>query len=346
MKKILDLRSDTVSKMSRSMIEAFSRAEVGDDVYSDDPTLNHLQDHVARMFKKEKGLLTLSGTMSNLLSILVHCNRGESAILQLHGHINCYEQGNISSIAGVFPVPIEETSEGTVNFEEVRSKMLPNNEHFTKSTLLCMENTFNFLSGKALPLSFNSELVTFKSQVPIKAHLDGSRLLNAFYFHKASCPALEEHQLTEGFDSVCICLSKALRCPLGSVLVGSAEFIEKARRWRKALGGGFRQAGYLAAAALTSLQEAEKTIVKDHQNAKRLASLFAEKGVSVEKSDTNFVVFQPHLPGTQGEYLKRLKNVGILAGPRLDGRIRLVLHENITEDDVDQVVSRIFSKEF
>lgn len=346
MRKIINLRSDTVSKMSQSMIKALSEAQVGDDVYGDDPTLNRLQDHFASMFGKEKGLLTLSGTMSNLISILVHCERGDAALLTKSSHINVYEQGNISSIAGVFPIVIPENPDGTINFEDAKSNIMPENQHFARTKLLCLENTQNLLSGRALPLSFNSELLNFKSKFPINTHLDGSRLLNAYFFHKEKNPSLKVESLTAGFDSVSMCLSKGLRCPLGSILVGSEEFINKAHRWRKALGGGFRQAGYFAAAAFQSLSEAEEVIKQDHLNSKTLASEFKKRGLKVEQSDTNMIVFNPHVDGSSAEYIKRLEKVGILANTRMDGKVRFVFHENIKEEDVEDVVKRMFSKEF
>ena len=325
------------------MLSALSKAEVGDDVYKDDPTLNHLQEKVAKMFNKEKALLTLSGTMSNLLSILSHSNRGESAIYPVHSHINIFEQGNISSIAGVFPIPIPENADSTIDFSEAKSRILPSNEHFSQTTLLCMENTNNHLAGKALPLAFNSDLLRFKQQTGLKTHLDGSRLFNAYYFHKKSQPDLRLEDVVQGFDSLCFCLSKALRCPLGSVLVGSEEFIGKARRWRKALGGGFRQAGYVAAAALVSLDEAERVIGDDHLNAARLADLLEGRGVQVSRSDTNFVVFRPHLDMPTGDYVKKLAEQGVLAGPRLNGAVRMVFHENIKSEDVEEIFKRVFS---
>lgn len=344
--KIINLRSDTVSHMSKKMMSALMNAQVGDDVYNDDPTLNNLQDHIANLFGKEKAILTLSGTMSNLISILVHCERGDSAILTKSSHINVYEQGNISSIAGVFPIVIPERSNGTVDLEEVKKCILPENQHFARTKLLCLENTQNLLSGQPLPLSFNRELELFKIKVPIKTHLDGSRLLNAYYFHKTTHPDLKVKDITDGFDSVSMCLSKALRCPLGSVLAGSEEFIKKAHRWRKALGGGFRQAGYIAAAALQSLQDAEKTIKKDHYHAKTLAKKLENQGVKVEKSDTNFVVFEPHTKEPGPEYIKRLEKSGILANTRIDGKVRFVLHGNIEYKDIGEVEKRMFSQNF
>ena len=335
-----------MSKMSKSMIKALSEAQVGDDVYGDDVTLNRLQDHFASMFGKEKGLLTLSGTMSNLISILAHCERGDAALCTKSSHINVYEQGNISSIGGVFPIVIPENPDGTVSFEDVRRFILPENQHFARTKLLCLENTQNLLSGRALPLGFNSELVQFKSKFPLKTHLDGSRLLNAYFFHKETNPSLKVEDLTEGFDSVSMCLSKGLRCPLGSVLVGSEEFIGRAHRWRKALGGGFRQAGYFAAAAFQSLMEAEEVIRQDHLNTRALGLEFRKRGLKVEQNDTNIIVFDPHVDGSGAEYIGRLGKVGILANTRMDGKVRFVFHENIKEEDVGDVVERMFSQEF
>jgi threonine aldolase len=341
LKRIVDLRSDTVTRMSESMHQALRNAAVGDDVYDDDPTLNKLQDTVAKLFGKERGLLTLSGTMSNLISILVHCKRGEYAIIQEHSHINVYEQGNIASIAGIFPVIIPEEPDATYDLAKLKSKILPSNQHFAIPSLVTMENSFNFLAGKALPLDFPKKLSAFAKQHGLKTHLDGSRLLNSYYFHKETNKDLKEKDLTEHFDSVCMCLSKGLRCPLGSVLVGSDEFIRQAHRWRKALGGGFRQAGYIAAAALQSLEEASKVFPEDQKHAREMAAGLEKLGYEIFPSDTNFVVFKPRTKLNITEYVAKAKEAGIYASQRLDGSIRAVLHENIKSEDIEYVITQL-----
>ncbi|OMJ90712.1 hypothetical protein SteCoe_6887 [Stentor coeruleus] len=342
-KRIVDLRSDTVTKFSESMLQALVKAEVGDDVYHDDPGVNQLQERVAKMMGKEKGLFTVSGTMSNLLSILSHCKRGESAVLGTYCHINAYEQGNIASIAGVMPMPVNENSDGTFDFDVLATKILPPDQHFTKTTLITFENTHNKFIGKALPFGYDKKVSEFAVKHGVKTHLDGSRLLNAYYYHKERNPNIKEKDLTEGYDSICMCFTKGLRCPIGSVLVGTDEFIAKAHRWRKALGGGFRQIGYIAAAAMQSLDEAETIFTRDHKLASMLHRELINAEIKCEPLETNFVNYWPKTDLKLPEYVARLKDNGILVGGRIDGSVRMVCHAGVNEDDVELIVSTIRS---
>jgi threonine aldolase len=341
LKRIVDLRSDTVTRMSESMHQALRNAEVGDDVYKDDPSINKLEETVAKLLGKERGLLTFSGTMSNLISILVHCKRGEYAIIPERSHISLYEQGSIASVAGIFPLMVPEEPDSTYDLAKLKSKILPNTPHFSIASLVTMENSFNFMAGKAMPLDFPKKLSAFAKQHGLKTHLDGARLLNSYYFHKETNKDLKEKDLTEHFDSVCMCLSKGLRCPQGSVLVGSDEFISQARRWRQALGGGTRQGGYVAAAALQSLEEASKVFPQDHKHAKQIATALAKLGHEVVPSDTNFVVFRPRTKLSVPEYLDKAKEAGIYANQQLDGSIRALLHENIKSEDVEYAIKQL-----
>ena len=340
-KKLIDLRSDTVSRMSNSMLKALQSAEVGDDVYSDDPTLKRLESTVAHMLGKERGLFTISGTMSNLISILVHCTRGDSAIIGERSHINIYEQGGISSIASIFPIVIPESPDGTLDISTIKKKILPENPHFSPVKLVCLENTHNYLMGKALPLGAPQTLSNFSKEFGIKTHIDGSRILNAYYHHKANNPLLQLKELTEGIDSLCMCLSKALRCPIGSVLVGSDEFIHKALRWRKVIGGGIRQGGYVAAAALQSIGEMEISVPRDNYHATLFAKELKRIGVESNIPDTNIVVFRPVTTKSPQEYSLALQENGVLANPRIDGSIRIVFHPDIDEEDLQNTIGVI-----
>ncbi|OMJ90711.1 hypothetical protein SteCoe_6886 [Stentor coeruleus] len=342
-RRIIDLRSDTVTIMSASMHQALLNAEVGNDVYGDDPTVNSLQDRVAKMMGKERGLFTTSGTMSNLISILTHCNRGDSAIIGANSHIYVYEQGNISSIAGIMPVPVEEKADGTLDLNALTSKILPPDQHFTKTTLITFENTHTVLFGKALPFGYDKKVREYALNHNIKTHLDGSRLLNAYYYHKERNPNIKVNDITEGYDSICMCFTKGLKCPIGSMLVGTDEFISKAHRWRKALGGGFRQIGYIAAAAMQSLDEAEATFTHDHRLARAFHNEIVKAGIKCEPLETNFVAFWPDTNLSIPDYVARLKEKGVLAGGMVNGCIRIVCHAGISEEDVEVTVSAIKS---
>ena len=228
LQKIIDLRSDTVSRMSPKMIEALCLDRVGQIHLKANPILNQLEEKVAKMFGKEKALFTISGTMSNLLAVFSHCKPGETAIIGRYSHINMYEQGGISSIAGVKPTQVDENPDGTLDFSVVSSKILPLNPAFSPTTLIASENSYNYLIGKVLPLDYPKRLSDFCKPKNIKTHLDGARLLNSFYHHKEKHPNLEIKDLTKDFDSISMCFSKCLRTPIGSILAGSEEFIYNA----------------------------------------------------------------------------------------------------------------------
>lgn len=340
-KRLVDLRSDTVSQMSKGMIKALESAKVGDDVYGDDPTLNFLQEKIAKMFGMEKGLYTPSGTMSNLISILVHCSRGNSAIIGEHSHINAYEQGGISLIANVFPVSLKENPDGTLDLSQVKKKILPENPHFPRTKLIAVENTYNFLAGKALPLEYPSVLSKFCKENGLKLHVDGSRIFNAYFYHKEKNPDLSISEMTEGFDSACVCLSKALQCPVGSVLVGSEKFINEAIRWRKVLGGGLRQGGYIAAAALESMKNMHVSIPNDHKNVRIFSKGLQRIGVNCNEPETNMTVFRPNSSKSPHEYTLALQEFGILANPRVDGSFRVVTHPGVSEEDMHYAIEVI-----
>jgi threonine aldolase len=340
-KKIIDLRSDTVTRMSASMMKALVSAEVGDDLYKDDPNINRLEEKVAQMFGMRKGLLAISGTMSNLLAILAHCQKGDSAILGELSHINVYEQGNIASIANVHTIKIPEQADSTLSLSEIESRILPENIHFAKTTLISLENTHNYLGGKVLPLSYPKLLGDYCKTKGIKLHLDGSRLLNAYYHHKEHNPNLKVSDITQGYDSVCMCLSKGLRSPLGSILAGSEEFIDKAKRWRKAIGGAIRQGGYICAAASQSIDESGEFIPADHRKTKLIYNELIKLGCEAVSPETNILIFKLNTKIPLTEVADQIKEKGILISPRPDGKIRIVLHADVEESSIDYIIQTL-----
>lgn len=228
--RIFDYRSDTVTKPTSRMLQAMISAEVGDDVYNEDPTVNRLQKRCAEIFGMQAGLFVASGTMGNLVSLLTHCSRGEAAILGDRSHIFVYEQGGMSSLGGIFPLIVPNQSNGTINIEDLKEKILPDNIHFTKSKLICLENTHNNCGGIPLALEYQQEVVQLKEQNGLKLHIDGARIFSAYYALKENNPQIKTQDLGKGIDTLNICFSKGLCCPVGSVLIGSDEFIRTAHR--------------------------------------------------------------------------------------------------------------------
>ena len=330
MSGIIDLRSDTVTKPTAAMREAMARAEVGDDVYGEDPTVNRLQTLAADMLGKEAALFTSSGTQSNLLAVMGHCERGDEYIVGQHAHTYRYEGGGAAVFGSIQPQPLDFQEGGTLDLHEVARAIKPNDFHFAKTRLLCLENT---QAGNVLPLDYLAEVAAFARKHSLSTHLDGARVFNAAV--KLGKPVRE---IAQHFDSVSFCLSKGLGAPVGSILVGPASLIDKARRWRKVLGGGMRQAGVLAAAGILALTDHVQRLADDHANARRLAEGLAEiEGLAVnpEKTQTNMVIFP--LEKTRFTALQKvLKSQGILIGGR-DG-VRLVTHLDVTGDDVERVI--------
>ncbi|MBK9779062.1 MAG: low-specificity L-threonine aldolase [Anaerolineales bacterium] len=246
----VDLRSDTVTKPTPEMREAMAEAEVGDDVYGDDPTVNLLQVKAAEMLGKEAALFVPSGTMGNLLALLVHCARGEEVICGDKSHIYVNEAGGMAALGGIFPHPIPNQADGTLRLEDIRASIQPDDSHRTISRLVCIENTQNMCGGVVLGVDYTRQVGQLAKENGLKFHIDGARIFNA-----AAALDVDIKQLVAPADSVMFCLSKGLVSPIGSMLVGSKEFISRAHRLRKMLGGGMRQAGVMAAAGLISLEK-------------------------------------------------------------------------------------------
>ena len=325
--EMIDLRSNTVTEPCTAMRAAMSAARLGDDVYGEDPTVNALEAMLAARAGMECGLFMPSGTQSNLVALLTHCGRGDEYIVGQQAHTYKYEGGGAAALGGIQPQPLEFTPSGGLDFEQVEAAIKPADHHFAKTRLLCLENT---MQGRVLPPPYLRDAVAFARRHGLKLHLDGARLFNA-----AVATGQEINALVSGFDSVSICLSKGLGAPVGSVLLGSASFIEEARRWRKVCGGGMRQAGVLAAAGIYALENNVQRLVRDHDNAARLAAGLSAQGFMVEPVHTNMVFVHCGAvdPSALRDYLLQ-QHIRISVSPRL----RLVTHLNIDEADISRII--------
>jgi threonine aldolase len=329
--KIIDLRSDTVTKPSAEMRAVMHKAEVGDDVYAEDPTVNRLQKIAAEMTGMEAALFVPSGTQGNLLAILSHCNRGEEFIAGQQAHCYRYEAGGAAVCGGVQPQPLFFGDDGTLDLAEVEAAIKPGDDHFAMTRLICLENT---QAGKVLSGEYQADAAKLALKYGLKLHLDGARVFNA---------AVQQHVpvsvITKHYDSVSFCLSKGLGAPVGSVLAGSTGFIQRAHRWRKMTGGGMRQAGILAAAGIYALANNVERLADDHRNAKLLAeglSGIEGLGIDLDGVGTN-MVFVSMDSTIQERLLAYLEQNGILAGGY--GQLRMVTHHDIDRSDILRVVA-------
>ncbi len=277
----IDLRSDTVTQPSPGMRSAMAAAPVGDDVYGDDPTVNELQRVVAERFGFESALFFPSGTQSNLAALMAHCGRGDEYIVGQDAHTYRYEQGGAAVLGSIQPQPLENDAQGGIALERIAAAIKPDDAHFARTRLLALENT---MGGRVLPVAYLRDATTFAHVHGLRTHLDGARLFNAIVKLK-----LDERAAAAGFDTVSVCLSKGLGAPAGSVLLGPRDVIAAARRWRKALGGGMRQAGILAAAGLYALEHNVARLAEDHDNAACLAEGLRDLGLPVEPPQTNIL---------------------------------------------------------
>jgi threonine aldolase len=325
---MIDLRSDTVTKPTPKMREVMAHAEVGDDVYGEDPTVNSLQEKAAELFGREAALFVPSGTMGNQIAIAVHTSPSDEVILEESSHIYNYELATMASFSGVQARPIP-TERGVLPLEEVKEAIRPKSYHLSKTGLICLENTHNRKGGAIYPLREARELIEFAHDQNIPVHLDGARIFNA-----AVATTRSVKELSWGFDSVMFCLSKGLGAPIGSMLVGSLKFIEEARRVRKRLGGGMRQVGILAAAGLYAVENHVERLKEDHENAKLLAEkLEGIKGIKLEyPPQTNILIIR--LEVNAYEFVDSLKERGVLAGAFTDKNVRLVTHLDVSRGDV------------
>jgi len=320
----IDLRSDTVTRPTPGMRAAMAAAEVGDDVYGDDPTVNRLQALVAERFGFPDALFFSTGTQSNLAALMAHCGRGDEFLVGQEAHTYKYEQGGAAVLGSIQPQPLENEPDGGIAIERIAHAIKPDDLHFARTRLLALENT---IGGRVLPAAYLQSVTQFVHARGLSTHLDGARLFNAMV--KLN---IDESAAVAGFDSVSVCLSKGLGAPAGSVLLGSRELIAAARRWRKALGGGLRQAGILAAAGLYALEHHVRRLAEDHENAERLAAGLRAIGLAAEPPQTNILFVE--IPGNQPAALRaHLARCGILAS--ISPRTRLVTHMDVSRDDID-----------
>lgn len=332
-----DLRSDTVTKPTPEMREAMAEAEVGDDVYMDDPTVNALQAKAASMLGKEDSLFVPSGTMGNLLALLVHCQRGDEAIVGDKSHIYMNEAGGMAALGGIHPHPVKNQADGTLALEDIRASIQFEDVHHTISRLICIENTQNVCGGIPLTAEYTAQVGKLAKENNLLFHIDGARIFNA-----AAALNVDVKDLTAPADSVMFCLSKGLVAPVGSMLVGTKKFINRARHLRKMLGGGMRQAGVLAAAGLISLEKMTGRLGQDHVRAKNLfEGLKQVQGLKLEASPaSNMIYFDlaDHITLTENQIIEAMKKYDVLvdwAGPR---RFRLVTHYWVDDAGVEKAI--------
>ncbi|OBY56743.1 MULTISPECIES: low-specificity L-threonine aldolase [Pseudomonas] len=323
---IIDLRSDTVTLPTAGMREAMARAELGDDVYGEDPTVNRLEATLAERLGFAAALFVPTGTMSNLLGLMAHCGRGDEYIVGQQAHTYKYEGGGAAVLGSIQPQPIDGEADGSLDLTKVEAAIKQDDFHFARTRLLALENT---MQGKVLPLTYLAAAREMTRRRGLALHLDGARLYNA-----AVKLGVDAREITRHFDSVSVCLSKGLGAPVGSVLCGDAELIGRARRLRKMVGGGMRQAGGLAAAAIYALDHQVERLADDHANAEALGRGLAELGYSIEPVQTNMVyVGIGEQAGVLGEHLAER---GIRVSPA--ARLRLVTHLDVKSTDIPRIV--------
>jgi threonine aldolase len=335
---LIDLRSDTVSHPTPAMRAAMAQAEVGDDVFGDDPTVNRLQELAAARVGHEAGLFVASGTMANLVALLTHAGRGAEVIVGSDSHIYLNEVGGMAALAGMQACPIPNQADGTLRLEDVEAAIRAEDVHHPRTRLVCLENTHNLCGGVPLSPGYTRRLADFVHARGLKLHLDGARIFNA-----AVAQGVDASAVASAADSMMFCLSKSLCAPVGSVLCGPNDFIAEARRYRKQVGGGMRQAGIIAAAGIVALETMIERLDDDHANARRLADGLRQiPGLSLDPypPPTNMVYFDlvPPVTLTAAQVVELIRPRGIVLdtdGPR---RFRLVTHFWITAEDVDKTV--------
>ncbi|WP_313703190.1 low-specificity L-threonine aldolase [Massilia sp.] len=325
----IDLRSDTVTQPSQAMRAAMAAAEVGDDVYGDDPTVNRLQDYAADLFGYEAGLFAPSGTQTNLIALMTHCGRGDEYLVGQEAHTYKYEGGGAAVLGSIQPQPIANQPDGSILLSDIEAYIKPDDMHFARTRLLALENT---IGGRVLGQDYVAAATALAHAKGLATHLDGARVCNA-----AVKQGVTLREVVKGFDTVSVCLSKGLGAPVGSVLLGPKSFIEQGKRWRKMLGGGMRQAGVIAAAAHYALEHNVQRLAEDHENAATLARGLGEiDALCVSEPQTN--IFWLDVPAAACEPLRKaLAEQGIRA--TVGARMRLVTHLDVSVADVERTVA-------
>lgn len=336
----IDLRSDTVTLPTPTMREAMYSAEVGDDVFGEDPTTNRLEKMAAERMEKEAALLVPSGTMGNLVCTLTHCARGEEVILGDQSHMFYYEAGGMSALGGIHPHVVPNQSDGTMQLGDIEKAIRSDKIHFPRTRLICLENTHNRCNGSALTSEYIDSAAALAGRYGLLVHLDGARIFNA-----AVALGVDVKELTRNVDSLIFCLSKGLSAPVGSVVCGSGRFIAEARRTRKVLGGAMRQSGIIAAAGIIALEQMVQRLAEDHSNARRLAEGIARiPGLSIDPSkvQTNIIYFDlVNDRLAADEFITRVGKKGIkllCTGP---SRFRMVTHYGISSEDIDTTLAAL-----
>jgi len=337
--KTVDLRSDTVTQPTPAMRQAMAAAPVGDDVFGDDPSVRALQDRMAALTGKEAALFMPSGTQSNLCALMAHCERGDEYLVGQNAHTYRYEGGGAAVLGSIQPQPLAQDAQGQMALADIAGAIKPLDAHFARTRLLCLENTW---SGHVMPMPYLEQATALARQHGLATHLDGARVMNAAVAQAQAegTDAMTELRRIAGlFDSVSVCLSKGLGAPVGSVLCGSAALMDKAHRWRKVLGGGMRQSGLLAAAALHALEHHVQRLHQDHVLAQRLATgLQGLPGIAVRSAQTN-IVFVDVANGLAPELLAHLRQDGVLATGQV--RPRFVTHLDVDAAGIDQALASV-----
>lgn len=335
---VIDLRSDTITRPTPAMRKAMAAAEVGDDVFREDPTVNRLEKLAARMLGKPAALLVSSGTMGNLVAQLAHCGRGDETILGDQSHVFFYEQGGASALGGIHPRTLPNEIDGTIPLDRIENAIRPDDVHFPRSRLVILENTHNRCDGTPLTPGYVSGVGQLAGRYGMRLHIDGARIFNA-----AAALGADVAQLTAPAHSVTFCLSKGLAAPVGSILCGEEEFIARARRARKSVGGGMRQAGVIAAAGIVALTDMVERLAEDHANAKSLAIGLAEvPGLKIDpgRITTNIVYFQVEKKGVDAPTMTaRLSEEGVRVLPTAPNQMRAVLNYHVTAADVQRALA-------
>jgi len=332
----IDLRSDTVTKPTLEMRRAMAEAEVGDDVYGEDPTVNRLEQRAAEIFQREAALFVPTGSMGNLICIRIHCDHGNEVICESRGHIFNFEMASMSAIAGCVARPVE-TTDGVLTWKHIEPAIRPKVYYRAQTGLISLENTHNIAGGRVLPTAVQDEICDRAHDRGIPVHLDAARIFNAATYLGKSVA-----DITRKVDSLMFCLSKGLGAPVGSMVVGSRAFIEKARVFRKMFGGGMRQVGVLAAAGLVALEKHPPLLARDHAKARRLAEALAEiPDMRLQPNDvqTNILVFD--VPGTgmsAPELSAKLKERGVLANAVDPKQMRMVTHYDVSEEEIERAI--------
>jgi threonine aldolase len=339
---IIDLRSDTMTKPTAAMRKAMAEAEVGDDVFGEDPTVNRLEEMAAQRLGKEASLLVSSGTMANLVSQLAHCGRGDEIILGSRAHTFFFEQGGSAAVGGIHSRTVPNQADGKLALEDIEAAVRGDNIHFPRSRLILLENTHNLCNGWPLEIEYMKAVGEIARRHRLKIHVDGARFFNA-----AVALGVKPQDLAAEADSVSFCLSKGLAAPVGSVVCGTRAFINEARRARKLLGGGMRQAGILAAAGIVALNEMVDRLADDHANARKLALGLAQIphiSIDPDQTRTNILFFEVTRKDlTPAQFVERIAAEGVGMLVSADQKIRAVTHYHISAEDIDRAL-KVISK--